>query len=503
MAPSPPALPADPFTASARVFTALVEDLSGPPTAAMTHAQVEEVLDTRGRDLLRQLFQDHLDLRALREETDLTRRVDRGERPAGRCRLERGHHRDLAAMVGTVTVRRCALRAPGQPNLYPADVALSLPGGRHSHGLRRLAVLEAVRSSYDTAHAAIDRRCGPVLGKRQAEALVSAAAVDITAFYQRLVPAPATPETVVVLSADAKGIVMRPDGLRPATAKAAGRARPGLRTRLGPGHKPNRKRMATLAVVYDLDPVPRRSHDVIAVPGGRSEQRLVRPGPKARATWLTGSLAHDPATVIAAAFDHATARDPLHVRPWVVLVDGARHQLDLITEQAARHQVHPHILLDLVHVLERLWNAAWCFHAPGDTAVEDWVAVRALDLLSGRLDHALETIQTQAHEADLTEGQRATVAETLGYLRGNAGYLHYDHALTHGWPIATGVIEGACRHLIGDRFNICGSRWGVPGAEALLTLRALIDNGHFDNYWDFHLAQEHARTYQDAYQLSA
>ncbi|MDQ1304749.1 MAG: hypothetical protein QG671_576 [Actinomycetota bacterium] len=494
---------ADAFAASTLTFTALVEDLAGPDMAGLTHAQVEDVLETRGRDLLRHLFQDHLDLRTLREELDLTRRVARGERPAGRSRLERGHHRDLATVVGTVTVRRCALREPGTRNVYPTDVVLSLPEGLHSHGLRRLAVREAVRSSYDTAHDAIERRCGPVLGKRQAEALVAAAAVDIPAFYRRTTPAPAPHETVLVISADAKGIVMRPEHLRPATAKAARRARPALRTRLGPGHKPNRKRMATLAVVYDTDPVPRRAHDVIAVPGGRSEQRLVRPGPSARGTWLTGSVAHDPATVIAAAFDHAAARDPQHVRPWVVLVDGARHQLDLIHDQATRHQAHPHVLLDLVHVLERLWTAAWCFHAPGDPKVEDWVAVHALDLLSGRLDHTLETIQAQADHTDLTNSQHATVAETLGYLRGNADHLHYDQALAHGWPIATGVIEGACRHLIGDRLDICGSRWGVPGAEALLTLRALIDNGDFDAYWDFHLAQEHTRIHQDAYQLSA
>jgi hypothetical protein len=503
MEPYAPGPAADPFTASSVMFAALLADLSGPVTADLTHAGVEDFLDARGRDLLRQLFQDHLDLRAVREEHDLTGRAARGEHPAGRPRLERGHHRDLATVVGTVTVRRCALRGRGQPNGYPADVALSLPDGLHSHGLRRLTVLEAVRSSYDTAHDAIDRRCGPVLGKRQAEALVQRAAVDITAFYRQRVPAPCTAETLLVISADAKGIVMRPEGLRRATRTAAARARARFRTRLAPGQKANRKRMATLAVVHDAVPAPRRPHDVIGVPGGRSGHRLVRPGPQARATWLTGSVREDPQTVIAAAFDHAAARDPDHARTWVVLVDGARHQLDLIHAEAARHGVRPHILLDLVHVLERLWTAAWCVHAPGDPAAEDWVAARALDVLAGHTDHATDTIEAQAQAADLTDSQRNTVNETLGYLRGNADYLHYDQALAGGWPIATGVIEGACRHLIGDRLDIAGSRWGVAGAEAILTLRALIDNGDFDAYWRFHLAREHDRIHQDAYQLSA
>jgi hypothetical protein len=264
--------------ASEKVFVDLVEDLRGSPAAGLSHDRLEELIDTRGKDVLRQLFQDHLDLRAVREERDLTASLARGERPEGRTRLERGHHRDLATVVGTVTVRRCALRAPGQVNIYPADAALSLPAGRHSHGIRRLDVLEAVHSSYDTAREAIGRRCGPVVGKRQAEGLVQAAAVDIDAFYRHQVPAPATPEVLLVLQMDAKGVVMRPDALRPATRKAATRATPRFRTRLATGEKANRKRMATLASVYDAIPAPRRPHDVIAVPGGRSDQRPIRPG---------------------------------------------------------------------------------------------------------------------------------------------------------------------------------------------------------------------------------
>ena len=438
---------ADAFVASEKVFADLMEDLRGSPAAGLTHDRLEELIDTRGKDVLRQLFQDHLDLRAVREERDLTASLARGERPEGRTRLERGHHRDLATVVGTVTVRRCALRARGQANIYPADAALSLPTGRHSHGIRRLDVLEAVHSSYDTTLEAIGRRCGPVVGKRQAETLVQAAAADIDAFYRHQVPAPATPEVLLVLQMDAKGVVMRPDALRPATRKAATRATPRFRTRLATGEKANRKRMATLASVYDAIPAPRRPHDVIAVPGGRSDQRPIRPGPHAQAKWLTGSIEADPQTVIAAAFDQAQARDPDHARCWVVLVDGARHQLDLINTEAARRNVRVHILLDLVHVLEYLWKAAWCFHPAGDPAAEDWVAGHALQILTGHAHQTADTIDTQAQTAGLTQNQHNNADETINYLRGKATYLRYDLALQHGWPIATGVIEGACRHL--------------------------------------------------------
>ena len=211
---------------------------------------------------------------------------------------------------------------------------------------------EAVRGSYDTAKTVLDRRCGRVAGKRQ---LVQAAAADVDAFYAQRVPVPCTSEVLLVISADGKGIVMRPEGLRPATRRAAAakdRGRGVFRTRLASGEKQCRKRMAALACVYDAAPAPRRPHDVIAVPGGRSGQRQVRRGPHATARWLTGSVAGDAKEVIRAAFDQAEARDRQHARTWVVLVDGDRHQIELVQAEAARRKAAIHLVIDLVHVLE-------------------------------------------------------------------------------------------------------------------------------------------------------
>ncbi len=314
---------------------------------------------------------------------------------------------------------------------------------------------------------------------------------------------PCTSEVLLVLSADGKGIAMRPAALRPATRKAAEgkkRGRGVFRTRLASGEKPCRKRMAALACVYDAAPAPRRPHDVIAVPGGRSGQRQVRQGPRATGKWLTGSVACDAKDVIRAAFDQAEARDRQHVRTWVVLVDGDRHQIELIQAEAARRKAAIHLVIDLVHVLEYLWAAAWCFHAPGDPAAEDWVAVQALAVLAGRTGQVTEFLAAQASQRGLAEGQRTGVDTCVRYLTNNKEYLRYDEALASGWPIATGVVEGACRHLIGDRLGITGSRWGVAGAEAILRLRAVIDNEDFEAYWAFHVRCEHDRVHQARHQ---
>ncbi|MFE3526501.1 hypothetical protein ACFXOD_33795 [Streptomyces sp. NPDC059161] len=168
--------------------------------------------------------------------------------------------------------------------------------------------LEAARGSYDSALEAIDRSCGGrVVGKRQVEDLVRAAAV--AAFYAARTPHPAPAGTLLVISVDQKGIVMRPGHLREATAKAAAKARHTFRTRLSTGEKSCRKRMATLAVIHDAEPAVRRPHDIIVPPGARTGHHTVRKGPITRAKWLTASVREDPETVIAAAFDQAEARD--------------------------------------------------------------------------------------------------------------------------------------------------------------------------------------------------
>ena len=496
MEPYAPIPGAGPFAASVDLFTALVAELQGAEAAGLTGCELEELLAGRGREVQRQLLQDHLDLRAAREERSAReqRTPAVGADGIPRARLETGHRRLLATLFGMVQVTRCAWRRPGAGNVYPADAALSLPASRHSHALARLAALEAARGSFETAHAAITGRCGAVIGKRQIEQAVVNAAGDIPAFYAARIPVPCTASTLLVISADGKGIVMRPEALRPATAKAA--ARQGrMRTRLTAGEKPNRKRMATLACVYDAEPAPRRPHDVIAPPGGRHGSRTLRPKPKARAKWLTGSVEHGPAEVIAAAFGQAEARDPARRRTWVVLVDGAEHQLDLIRAEAARRGVAIHIVIDLIHVLEYLWKAAWSLHLAADPAAEDWVAVKALAVLAGDSARVAAEITAEADAAGLTAGQRNGADTCVRYLTSKQEFLRYDQALAAGWPIATGVIEGACRHLIGDRLDITGARWGLQGAQAILTLRAVISNGDFDEYWRYHLTREYQRLY--------
>jgi hypothetical protein len=202
---------ADAFAASQEQFESMVGFLDGADAVGLSHAELEAHLGVHGRELLRCLLDDHLALRAVREQ-----RLEEvvGDEGVARSRVESGHQRALETVFGTVTVSRLAYRAPGVGNLHPADTALNLPVERHSHGLRRLCALESPRGSFEGAVEAIERQTGVQLGKRQVEELAGLAAMDFEEFYENRRPARGKHSDLLVLSADGKGIVMRPDALR-------------------------------------------------------------------------------------------------------------------------------------------------------------------------------------------------------------------------------------------------------------------------------------------------
>ena len=479
------------FAASRGRFEELVGFMAGDRAGALGHAELEARLETEGRQLLCQLYQDHLDLRAERE----VRRAVVDAEGTPRRRVEAHHHRSLQTVFGAVDVERLAYRQPGRSNLHPADGALNLPAERHSHGLRELAAVESTRGSFEEAGEAIARATGQAVAKRQVEALARRAATDVETFYDTTSRQPADDADVLVISVDGKGIVMRPDSLRPATERAAAAATNKLETRLSKGEKRNRKRLAEVGAVYDLAPVPRSPTDVLARKNGEEAP----PAPKAKGKWVTASVAREAAEVVGRVFEEACRRDPHRRRHWVALVDGNNHQIERIKAEAAKHDVKVAIVVDLVHVLEYLWGAAWCFFAEGDPAAEGWVRDRALAVLQGQARAVAAGVRRRATRARLAKPKRTKADECARYLTNKAAYLDYPAALAAGWPVATGVIEGTCRYLVADRMDVTGARWSVDGAEAVLELRAVRANDDWEAYWRFHQQQELRRVHQSLY----
>jgi hypothetical protein len=486
-------------------FGAMVAGLASPQAQELTHAELEGQARAGAREVARLAYQGHLDLRAARE---VRRAVVTGVDGAARTRAERGRSRQLATVVGPVTVSRIGYRAPGVSMVCPADEQLSLPAEKHSAGLRELAAIEAAGGSFEDGAAAVERATGVRAGKRQIEQLARRAAADFDSFYaSRTRPAH---EGVLVVEADGKGIKMLPGQLRPRAAAAAARAAPKQQGRLSRGEVATRKRVAEVGTVFDITPAPRTAADILPRPG-EARPGEARAGaadaPAAQGKWLTASVAADAAQVIAAAFAEADRRDPDRLRIWVALVDGNKDQIARIHAEARARGIDITIIIDLIHVTEYLWDAAWCFHPHDSPGAAPWVRAHARDILDGHATQVAAAITAQAAATEnLTPGQRKTARKTVGYLEAKAPFLDYPTALAQGWPISTGVIEGACRHLVKDRMDITGARWSTPGAEAILKLRAIRANGDWDQYWHWHQQQEHQRTYrnhQNCCQLAA
>jgi hypothetical protein len=471
---------------------------------AVTLDAMEALVAGQGRELLRGLVQLALDGQAEREV-----RVPQvtGSDGVRRTRAGRGRGRTVVTRLGAVVVRRIGYRSgiKGAGSLFPRDAVLGLPPCGYSWGLQRLAEMFCRSGSYEQAHEWVLAVTGVSVGRRQLEQVVVAAAADAERFCQDRapVPLPGTGQEGCVLplgmSADGKGVAMRPEARR-RTGKAPDERVRTFAKRAGTGEKKGCKRMAETGCVFDVVPPdgpPRTPEQVMGLAPAAAGD-----GPRSVNRWYTCDITVSRAETIGTLLVQAGRRDPGHARPWIALVDGDNHQIDVLRAGAARQDVTITIVIDFIHVLEYLWKAAWCFHPPRDPAMEDWVTAQGLDILHGRAGEVIARItQLAAGHPPRPGGEHAKIIrKTLHYLAAKQPYMDYPAALAAGWPIATGVIEGACRHLVQDRMGITGARWGLQGAQSMLWLRAIAASGDHDAYWDWHITQENHRNHRTRYQ---
>jgi len=228
--------------------------------------------------------------------------------------------------------------------------------------------------------------------------------------------------------------------------------------------------------------------------GGFSSQR---PVPEHKRVWA--SIEKTPEQVIAEMFEEAGSRDPEYEKTWVALVDGNKTQIRILRRMAKESKPDLTIVVDIIHVIEYLWDAGRVFHPQGGQDLENWVNHRLGEILKGKAGYVAGGMRRSATKRDLEPEIRKPVDKCARYLTNHLPYLRYDRYLAQGLPIATGVIEGACRHLVKDRMEITGARWSLTGAEAILSLRALRSSRDFEEYWLFHEAREYERTHQSRY----
>lgn len=480
---------AEEFAAAIEQFNKITEALQSRRMSNLAHGDVESFIGSEGNELLRRLFQGHLDLRA-KQET-LQESVT-GADGVERTRRRQDTERRLMTLFGEVIVRRIGYSASGNASVFPLDAQLNLPA-EYSHGIQLRSVEEFVARSFDCSVERIATTTGGKVPKLQMQRLANHISQDFESFYQSKQDSePEKTDNLVVLSTDGKGIVMKEDSLRECTRRAAKNEKHKMKTRLSRGEKRNRKRMATVATVYSVADHKRTPESIMQAP--QDQAKDPKPRPQNKRVWA--SVARDQEQVIEEMFQEANRRDPHRKRRWVMLVDGQPQQLKTIWSAIFRHGAEgTRVVLDFVHVLEYLWKAAFCFAPEGSEEAEKFVQVRALSILKGRASHVAAGIRRAATLRGLSDKEREPVDRCVDYILKHKDMMRYDHYLEKGYPIATGVIEGACRYLIKDRMDITGARWGLETAEAILKLRSLKSSGDLTEYWEYHKQQELRRNH--------
>jgi hypothetical protein len=484
--------------ARARAHAAKVEGmLTSDDMIRKPHSDLEEMLVAQGQEWARLMLEENLRLRAELERKTSVTGADGEERKSARA-----SERQLETLLGRVPVPRLAYQAPGSSDLHPMDAALNLPREMYSHGVRRFVARKAAMASFDEVVDDLRETTGATIAKRQVEELVIRAAQDFDAFYEQRAAARDPKDDLLIISTDGKGIVMRHEDLREGTRRAAEKSVRKLETRLTPGEKSNRKRMAQVATVYSIAPFPRGPADILHSLRAKDDVDARRPRPTDKRVWA--SVEKSARAVIREAFAEALRRDPKQTRRWIVLVDGEPKQLRAVKAEARRAGVTVTILADIVHVIEYVWDAARALFGESNAKAEKWVEDRLLALLTGRSggDVAKTIRWWEARDKKLDAAAHAAIDTTCNYLadRTRTRLLRYREALHDGLPIATGVIEGACRHVVKDRMDRTGARWSLTGAEAVLRLRAIRASKDFDAYWVFHLDRDKERNHASRYE---
>jgi hypothetical protein len=307
--------------------------------------------------------------------------------------------------------------------------------------------------------------------------------------FRESAPKPPTGEegSILVLTADGKGVPMR---------RETGQDPPAIRGRRKKGEKANKKRMACVGGIYTIDPFVRTPEDVVDEVL-RDARKPDRPKPchkelRAELTREINGVEVNAKDGIFGWFaEQVKVRNPRRLKRVVCVMDGERalwkRLLDLVPGIVC--------ILDLFHVLERLWQAAHCFHSEGSDAAKEFVSDRLLRLLRGEVGYVIGGLKQMATKQALRGSRRQQMSAVIGYLERNRRLMDYDEYLAAGYPIGSGVAEGACRHLVKDRMERTGMRWRVPGAQAMLDLRAVYINGDWEAFQQHRIKQERRRLY--------
>jgi len=407
-------------------------------------------------------------------------------------RLDERHVRRLLTVFGSFTLSRCvyAQRDGQKLELIPTDQRLQLPQGELSYLLQEWDQLLGVEHAFgkvrDTLLTILRLKQSVDTLEHNNQQMAQAAAP----FRQTQPPVELASEgELLVVTEDNKGVPM----VRPVEQKPVGAHRQK-------GEKANKKQMACVGCVYSVGRHVRTPEEMVAILF-RDPDRPKQQPPVARQKryWaeLTREIDGEVVRGQDLVFGQLAAEIRQRRRPLQTLVNLSDGQKSLETDRQDYLPVDDNTvdILDLMHVIPRLWEAAHVFHEEGSDEASDFARERLLRVLRGEVGGVVRGLRRLASLRRLRGAKKQRLAKACAFLKKNQQRMRYDEYLKGGYPIATGVIEGACRHVIKDRMERAGMRWKVPGAQAMLHLRAIHTNGDWESFQQFRIHEETTRLY--------
>lgn len=390
-------------------------------------------------------------------------------------RLEQPHVRRYVSIFGPLEISRYVYgtRETQKHEVIPLDALLALPDSEFSYVLQDWDQGLCVQNSYGESRVTIQRILRLGQSVLSLEQMNSQMATAVEPFWAQP-PTAAEPEgPILVLTADGKGVPMR---------REDGGAKPVRRKK---GQKADPKREACVGGVYTIAPFVRRAEDVVDEIL-RNERKAERPRPQNKklhaelTRGIEGQETRGKDRIFGWFAEQIRVRNADGDKPIIAVCDGDRALWEKVKALMQTVGLPLLCVLDIFHVLERLWLAAHCFHPEGSAEAQAFVAERLRRLLEGEVGYVIGGLKQMGTKHPLKSSKRRRLAKVIAYLENNRSYMRYDECLAQGYPIGSGVVEGACRHLVKDRMEGTGMHWCIAGAQSMLHLRAIHLNGDWD-----------------------
>lgn len=395
-----------------------------------------------------------------------------------RCPYVRDRSCSYRSIFGMVTIGRAYYYTPGSPGVFPLDGELNMPDRGYSYVVQEFSSRLAVTMSYEDAQEILSSFFPVKVPIRSLERIVGDLCDEVDKFYEEKAPPEVCPDAAVtVATVDKKGIVIR----KPNGEQAGSQAPPKN------PEKPGKKKMATVISTYVTRRHVRTADDMLrdVSDDGRSDSK---PKPQNKLTW--GSLTEGPEETVARLKKSVDQRLPKG-NELVCVLDGERSLWTLVYV----YFPSAFFVLDIFHVLEHLGKAALCFYDEGTPQAREFVTERLRMLLLGKAGRMIGGLKQMLSKHKLSGAKKHCLEQVIGYLERNRKHMRYEICLARGYPIGSGVIEGACRNLINDRLELTGMSWTVQGAESMMRLRAVHINKDWDAFWTYRRQSERRRLY--------